>query len=50
MRTKRKGAFPLSHADAVRYGRRGGNPLLKAEGRGERIKIYHRNGKVETIN
>ena len=31
-------------------GARGGNPLLRAEGRGERITIKHRNGKTETIN
>jgi hypothetical protein len=42
--------FPLSHADAVRFGRRGGNKLLISEGRGERITIKHRNGKTETIN
>ena len=31
-------------------GRKGGNVLLKAEGRGERIVIHHRNGTTETIN
>ena len=33
-----------------RWGMRGGNPLLRAEGRGERIVIHHKNGKTETIN
>jgi hypothetical protein len=32
------------------WGRRGGNPLLAAEGRGEKIIIHHRNGKTERIN
>jgi len=51
MKTKRKGIkFPLSHQNAVYFGRMGGNPLLKAEGRGERITIHHKNGKTETIN
>ena len=31
-------------------GKRGGNRLLIAEGRGEKITIKHRNGKTETIN
>ena len=31
-------------------GKRGGNKLLIAEGRGERITIKHRNGKTEVIN
>jgi hypothetical protein len=42
--------FPLSHDEAVYFGSKGGNPLLRAEGRGERIVIHHRNGKTETIN
>ena len=42
--------FPLSHEDAVRFGRKGGNRLLIAEGRGERITIHHKNGKTDTIN
>jgi hypothetical protein len=57
MKTKRKAArkfpnmkFPFSHENAVKIGRLGGNPLLKAEGRGERITIHHKNGKTETIN
>ena len=57
MKTKRKAArkfpnmkFPFSHENAVKIGRLGGNPLLKAEGRGERIVIHHKNGKTETIN
>jgi hypothetical protein len=56
MKTKRKARkfpgvkFPLSHQNAVRFGIMGGNPLLKAEGRGERITIKHRNGKTEIIN
>ena len=33
-----------------KWGMRGGNRLLIAEGRGERITIHHRNGKTETIN
>ena len=33
-----------------RWGKAGGNPLLIAEGRGEKITIKHRNGKTETIN
>jgi hypothetical protein len=48
---KRKGIkFPLSHENAVAFGRLGGNKLLIAEGRGEKITIKHRNGKTETIN
>ena len=42
--------FPLSHYDAVRFGKMGGNRLLISEGRGERITIHHRNGKTEVIN
>ena len=42
--------FPLSHEEAVRFGRLGGNKLLIAEGRGEKITIKHRNVKTETIN
>jgi dihydrodipicolinate reductase len=42
--------FPLSHADAVRFGKMGGNRLLISQGKGERITIKHRNGKIETIN
>jgi hypothetical protein len=33
-----------------KWGRLGGNPVLRAEGKGEKIRIYHKNGKVETIN
>jgi len=56
MKTKRKASkysgvkFPLSHANAVKFGRMGGNRLLISEGRGERITIKHRNGKIEVIN
>jgi hypothetical protein len=31
-------------------GRKGGNRVLIAQGKGERITIKHRNGKTETIN
>ena len=48
--TKTTRKFPLSHEEAVRFGRLGGNKLLIAEGRGEKITIKHRNGKTETIN
>jgi len=30
-------------------GKKGGNKILIAEGRGERITIRHKNGKTETI-
>jgi hypothetical protein len=33
-----------------RAGAKGGNKLLIAEGKGERITIHHKNGKTETIN
>jgi hypothetical protein len=33
-----------------RAGKKGGNPILLAEGRGERITIHHKNGNTETIN
>ena len=33
-----------------RWGKAGGNSLLIAEGKGERIVIHHKNGKTETIN
>ena len=48
--TKTTRKFPLRHEEAVRFGRLGGNKLLIAEGRGEKITIKHRNGKTETIN
>jgi hypothetical protein len=47
---KRKGRRKLTHAEAVHYGKLGGNPVLIAEGKGERITIHHRNGKNEVIN
>jgi hypothetical protein len=40
----------LTHVEAVKFGRLGGNKLLIAEGKGERITIHHKNGKTETIN
>ena len=40
----------FSRAQYVKWGRKGGNRLLIAEGRGERITIKHRNGKIEVIN
>jgi hypothetical protein len=47
-RTVRK--FPLTHAEAVKFGKLGGNKLLISQGKGERITIHHKNGKTETIN
>ena len=46
---KKNSGFPLSHKDAVRYGKQGGSPLLKALARGRRItidgKLYHPKSK-----
>jgi hypothetical protein len=31
-------------------GKKGGNKLLIAQGRGEKITIHHRSGRTETVN
>jgi hypothetical protein len=40
----------FSKAQYKEWGKKGGNRLLIAEGRGEKIIIHHRNGKTERIN
>ena len=45
----KKHHFPLSHKEAVKYGKQGGNPLLMAQRQGKRITVdgkpYHRKSK-----
>lgn len=45
----KRGGFPLSHKDAVKYGKQGGSPLLRALSHGRRITIdgkpYHPKSK-----
>lgn len=36
---EKKSGFPLSHADAVKYGKLGGNPLLLSLKKGKKITV-----------